>query len=169
MKRITTAALAAALIILLAACASDSYSIIHYETRQLMQDALGFEMPAIPDLESETSFGTADGKLGEVKYAFYDETLGECSVVLRMAELGYAEKYSSHSGHPGISALGANSELTEERIGSATVKYYASGKAAFAVWTLGEYSYYISVSYSDGAARAGHDQVYPYVLSIIAS
>ncbi len=162
-------AAALALLLALAACASNTYTLVYYENESLMENSLDFDMKNIPGLDNAISYAASDGKLGEITYAVSDSVKGESTVVLRMSNTDYAEKYSRESGCVGISSLTADTALDEERLGSATVKYYKSGSTVFAVWTLGEYAYSASVTFRDASYFAGHDDLYDYVLAVIST
>ncbi len=155
--------------VLLTACSSYTYTLVHYEDKALMEKALDFEMEEIPNIDPPIAFAAADGCLGELTYAVVDELLGEGTLIFRMAAPDYAEKYSTDNGVPGISPRPADSVLQTENIGSATVTYYVCGSAISAVWSLGGYAYSVSLSYKTEDAVLTRDSIYPYVLSVIAS
>ena len=155
--------------LVLSSCSSYTYTLIHYENEALMEAALGFDMKPVPGLDTPVSFAAADGELGEVTYAFADETAGEATLVFRMSTPDYAEKYSKSNGVPGIAPLPAECELTTERLGSASVTYYRSGKTVFAAWTLGEYAFSAALTYNSAGVIPGYDELYPFVLAVIST
>lgn len=168
MKRIAAFMLLPVLL-LLTACSSYTYTLVHYENKDLLAKELSFEMEEIPNIDPPIAFAAADGRLGELTYAVVDELLGEGTLIFRMATPDYAEKYSSDNGVPGISPRAADSVLQTENIGSAAVTYYACGNAISAVWNLGGYAYSVSLSYKTEGAVLTRDSIYQYVLSVIAS
>lgn len=169
MKRIITAVIAAALALILSACASDSYLILNYETKERMNDSLTFEMRDVPELENVIVYGAADGQLGEIEYAFIHETKGEGTLTFRMAKADYAERYSAAMQSPGIAGIEASAADYTERLGAATVTYYTAGSTVFAVWTLGDYAYSAAVSYNNKTVVPDRSDVYTFVISVIST
>lgn len=169
MKRVITAVTAAALALIITACASYSYVLLSYETRDRMNGALSFEMRDVPEMENVIAYAAADRGLGEIEYAFIHGTKGEATLSFRMATADYAGKYSAAVGCAGISGFEADGDGYTERLGSATVTYYTAASTVFAVWTLGDYAYSAAVSFSDKTAIPDRTDVYPYVLAVIST
>lgn len=183
MKRFFAAALAALTFLLasaaLTSCVTDSFGMKYYETRDRMNGALEFEMRGIPDgtegIVSETGYGAQDGELGQITYSV--TTAGGRSALLtfRMASPDYAAKYSEHTGTPGIAGIGAGDPIKSEKLGTASVEYYANDGGVFAVWDFDGYAFSASLKFDgtadSGAASssdAGYDDLYPFVLAFIA-
>ena len=171
MKRIFAALAAVMISASLAACASDSYTMLNYETKDRMNAALSFEMRGIPTLESddEKSYGAQDKQLGEIVYAVETESGVGARLTFRMATPKYAEKYSAQTGTPGIAGIAAESTLQTERLGSSEVTYYTNGSTVFAVWEFDGYAFSAALRFSEGDPLPGYEDIYPFVIAFIAS
>ena len=164
MKRVIAAAAALlSVITILVSCASYTYTHVWYETRERMQDALPFEMRGVPDIEVITAYGVMDGRLGEIRYSVVDDYDRSGALWFRMAEPAYAASMEN-----GITGDHGDA-VSVERIGSATVSFYARGNIAAASWELGGYTYAVILSFDDATVNASRDDVYGYALSVIAT
>ncbi len=172
MKRIFAAVITVSLLLclFLTSCSNDSFVLVYYETYELMSDALSFTMETLPDEdENVIIYGGMDNGLGQIKYSVLNE--GERmngTLVLRMATLSYAEKYTTDAA-PGIAGVEASSPTHTEKLGVYDVTYYVNGATVFAVWNEGEFAYSIAFTFTDTTVTPTYEDLRPYVIALIAT
>ena len=170
MKKIITITMLISLLLALASCAGNSYTLVYYESKELMSDTLSFEMRGVPGLDDVVVYGAMDGELGEIIYNIPESAKGAATLAFRMATAEYADEYESASGGAGITGASVGAPVKEgDRIGSAVVSYYISGSTVYAVWDLGGFSYSAALEFTSDTDALAYEDIYGFVVACIAT
>ncbi len=153
---------------LLSSCASNNYTLIRYETYELMSAELPFTVKKVPEQENFIIFGAMDGKLAQIDYEIHRNGEPVGKLIYRMAELKYAEEFSAELGCLGISGTVGTVSSTE-KLGSYTVSYYVKDNIAVAFWSEADYAYSVTFKLDSESDKANTDEVREAAISLIAT
>ncbi len=170
MKRILFSVAALLIVMLmLPSCSSNTYAVAHYETRDRMEDDVGFSVRGVPTLDDIVIYGSMDKKLAEIVYNISEGSKGASTLTFRVADGNYAEKFSETTGSFGTSLIKGASPTGNEKLGSSQVEYLISENSVAAVFTFNGLSYSLTLKFIDPEVTPSYDDVRQYVLAVIST